>query len=95
MKKHKRPKILYRYQNHTVDKYEVGPDDLVQVEIELGDWFGKDSQNTFGTLWRIKGYYADTKGYAKLSEAKAEEIENTKLRIYEDQQWLKKLTNKK
>lgn len=78
-----KPKKLYRYTNKTCDFHACGENCASQI-IE---------HKPIGTLWRCRhGSHHDFYGYEMRKSAKTEEIENTRLRIVEEQNWLKKLT---
>ena len=89
----KKPNILYRYDcfssgTKKVTKHKITKECCPYIEI---DYFKNPHQGLGGDLWRCQ-CSGDHYGYASLEEAKKEEILNTKQRIYEDQCWLKKLT---
>lgn len=85
----RRPKSLYRYNSliygeKKIEKHRITTLCCPQIEI--------NAFNSRGHLWRCRCEGNDFYGYDNIADAKREEIENTRLRIYEDQQWLKKLT---
>lgn len=84
--KHKRPKILYSYTNMTLEKHEVTAECLLTPVFD----------DSTGVRWRCQNTFPrhDFYGYATLQEAKAEEIVQTRIRIVENERWLKKLEGK-
>ena len=78
-------KILYRYDlNKTIGKHKIGRDCMPQL-VE---------RRSHGDLYRCThGPMHDFYGYPMQKSAKEEEITNTRLRIVEWTEWLKKLTS--
>ena len=81
-----RPKILYRYVGHTLEKHKITEYCFPQLE----------AFDRFGQLWRcrVRGDH-DHYGYALGKEAKAEEIESTKIELVRLQGWLTVLLGEK
>lgn len=75
---------LYRYVSHVLEKHEVGEDCLPQIV---------PGYETYGTLYRCRSDKHDHYGFLKRKEAKAEEIEQTKLEIIELKRHLEVLQN--
>ena len=74
-------KKLYRYSYKTLDKHNISDNCHIYYECDHG----------FGELWRCKHNFNEFFGYARVREAKLEEISNAIEEISKLNKWLKKL----
>jgi hypothetical protein len=86
----KKPTTLYRYWDKKIEKHKVCKQCYPQIEMGT----------SYGILWRChlwdgEDNHHDFFGYATRQEAKAEEIDNIKKRIFEERTWFEKLTGAK
>jgi hypothetical protein len=73
-----KPKKLYRYVNHKLEKHDMTSGCYPQME----------PFNSFGQLWRCRCDRHDVYGYEQQKQAKQEEIALTKIEIYQLNKYL-------
>lgn len=84
----KKPSTIYRYNQHKeLEKHKIVYGCAPYIAVP-------SPYPGVGDVWRCRCEAGDFSGFAQRQEAKAEEIQNTKRRIAEDQAWLEKLEEK-
>ena len=81
----KRPKTVYHYDHKRLEKHKLTEDCLIEVVEESSEW----------TRLRCRSSGHDIYGFAMQKEAKRFEIQQTKQRIFWEQEWLEKLEREK